>query len=78
MEWVARLVGTSIRILVFSRDEYDIRKALDRSQFCTVSIAAISADLRLFVNAWLGTLDIRDEKLKTEVLDTLVDEAHGM
>ncbi|KAL8800395.1 MAG: hypothetical protein Q9182_005197, partial [Xanthomendoza sp. 2 TL-2023] len=77
---VAGLYGQicSIRTLVFSRDEYDIRNEFDRTQFRTVSIAATSADLRLYVSAWLGTLDIRDETLKIEVLDTLVDEAHGM
>ncbi|KAL8677598.1 MAG: hypothetical protein Q9186_005981 [Xanthomendoza sp. 1 TL-2023] len=78
---VAGLYGDrnySIRTLVFSRDEHDIRNEFERTQFRTVSIAATSADLRLYVSAWLGTLGIRDETLKTEVLDTLVNEAHGM
>ncbi|KAI4251363.1 MAG: hypothetical protein L6R42_008412, partial [Xanthoria sp. 1 TBL-2021] len=68
----------SIRTLIFSRDEYDIRKTFTFMQFHTVSIAATSADLRLFVTAWLGKIDIRSERLKTEIVDTLVDEANGM
>ena len=68
----------SIRTLVFSRDEQDIRKQLIQKQFHTVSIAAASADLRLFVNAWLGRLEIQSEKLRINIVDTLVDEANGM
>ncbi|KAL8755199.1 MAG: hypothetical protein Q9199_003807 [Rusavskia elegans] len=68
----------SIRTLIFSRDEYDIRKTFTSMQFHTISVAATSADLRLFVNAWLGKIDIGSERLKTEIVDTLVDEANGM
>lgn len=68
----------SIRTLIFSRDEYDIRKTFTSMQFHTVSVAATSADLRLFVNAWLGKIDITSERLKIEIVDTLVDEANGM
>ncbi|KAL8835310.1 MAG: hypothetical protein Q9170_003365 [Blastenia crenularia] len=69
---------TSIRILIFSRDEQDIRKRLTEMQYRNVSIAAESADLRLFVNAWLGSLDIQSETLRVEVVDTLIAEAQGM
>lgn len=68
----------SVRTLVFSRDELDIRKQLQRTQFHTVSIAATSADLRLFTNAWLGRLEIRSERLKIDIADTLVEKANGM
>ncbi|KAL8658853.1 MAG: hypothetical protein Q9226_000743 [Calogaya cf. arnoldii] len=68
----------SIRILIFSRDEYDIRQTLTSRDFHTVSVAATSADLRLFANAWLGKLDISSQALKTDIVDTLVDEANGM
>lgn len=67
-----------IHTLIFSRDELDIRKRLTAMGFQTVSIAATSADLRLFVNAWLPSLDIQSETLKVEVVDRLVDEANGM
>ncbi|KAL8895392.1 MAG: hypothetical protein Q9207_008193 [Kuettlingeria erythrocarpa] len=68
----------SIRTLVFSRDEKDIKDELTRMRFHAVSIAATSADLRLFANAWLCHLDIRSEQLKIEIVDTLVKEANGM
>ncbi|KAL8996537.1 MAG: hypothetical protein Q9169_003974 [Polycauliona sp. 2 TL-2023] len=68
----------AIRTLVFSRDEQDIRSTFAQMSFCTVSVAAKSADLRLFVGAWLGELGIQSEGLKAKVLDTLVDEANGM
>lgn len=67
-----------IHILIFSRDEFDIRESLTASDFEMVSIAAKSADLRLYVNAWLPSLEIQSETLKIEVIDTLVDEAKGM
>ncbi|KAL8735775.1 MAG: hypothetical protein Q9166_000639 [cf. Caloplaca sp. 2 TL-2023] len=81
IDTVAGLHGSregSIGTLIFSRDEYDIRNEFDRVHFHVVSIAATSADLLLYVNAWLGRLEIRSEKLKTEIIDTLVDEANGM
>ncbi|KAL8913122.1 MAG: hypothetical protein Q9171_002016 [Xanthocarpia ochracea] len=68
----------SIRTLIFSRDEQDIRTQLIQKQFHTVSIAATSADLRLFANAWLGRLEIQSEKLRMNIVETLVDEANGM
>ncbi|KAL8752375.1 MAG: hypothetical protein Q9184_005754 [Pyrenodesmia sp. 2 TL-2023] len=70
--------GRSIRTLVFSRAERDIEDELARMQFHTVSIAATSADLRMFVNAWLGELDVQSERLKTKIVDTLVNQANGM
>lgn len=67
-----------IHMLIFSRDEVDIRKCLTATEFQIVSIAACSADLRLYVNAWLPSLEIRSETLKVEVVETLVEKAHGM
>ena len=67
-----------IHMLIFSRDELDIREQLSTMGFQPVSIAATSADLRLYVNAWLPSLDIQSEELRTEVVDTLVNEANGM
>ena len=68
----------SIHTLIFSRDEFDIRECLTATDFQIVSIAATSADLRLFVSAWLPLLKIQSESLKVEVTETLVDEANGM
>ena len=67
-----------IHTLVFSRDELDIRQRLTATEFQIVSIAARSADLRLYVNAWLPEMDIQSESLKVEIADTLVEEANGM
>ncbi|KAL8875500.1 MAG: hypothetical protein Q9198_006153 [Flavoplaca austrocitrina] len=68
----------SIRVLVFSRDEYDIRQKFAVARFDTVSVAASSADLRLFANAWLGKLEIQNDDLRMDIVDTLVDKAKGM
>ncbi|KAI4264373.1 MAG: hypothetical protein L6R35_007304, partial [Caloplaca aegaea] len=65
-------------ILVLSRDERDIRDRFALVPFYTVSIAATSADIRLFAVAWLERLDIQSETLKIDVVDTLVGEAQGM
>jgi Cdc6-like AAA superfamily ATPase len=67
-----------VHTLIFSRDELDIRKSLTVTEFQVVSIAAKSADLCLYVNAWLPSLDIQSEILRVEVVDTLVEKANGM
>lgn len=68
----------SLHTLIFSRDERDIRKDLEAGDFQTVSIAATSADLRLYVSACLPSLKIHSEKLKSQIVDSLVDGANGM
>ncbi|KAL6712856.1 hypothetical protein ACLMJK_009568 [Lecanora helva] len=68
----------SVRVLIFSRDEFDIKRKFDEMEFKSVPIAATSADLRLFISAWLPSLEIQDEMLKTEIADRLVEEANGM
>ena len=73
-----RIRVTSVHTLVFSRDEHDIRKQLSATGFRSVSIAATSSDLRLFTNAWLPSLEIQSEKLKMEIVDSLVEQANGM
>ncbi|KAL8990233.1 MAG: hypothetical protein Q9169_008172, partial [Polycauliona sp. 2 TL-2023] len=67
----------STRIIIFSRDENDIRKRFVHMKLQTVCVAARSADLRLFVNAWLVKLDVQSASLKIEIVDRLVDEAKG-
>ena len=68
----------SLRILVFSRDERDIREKFEAGDFQTVSIAATSADLRLYVSAWLPSLKIQNENLRSEIVESLVNGANGM
>ena len=70
--------GNPIRTLIFSRDEHDIKKGLSDAGFRSVSIAATSADLRLFASAWLPSLEIQSEQLRMEIVDTLVEQANGM
>ena len=68
----------AIRMLIFSRDQQDIKKQLTNMNFRSISIAATSADLHMFASAWLPYIDIRSERLKSEIVDTLVDGANGM
>ena len=68
----------TIRTLVFCRDELDISQRLTETGYRVVSIAATSADLRLFTTAWLPSLEIQSESLKVEIIDTLVNQANGM
>lgn len=75
---IHRSTNNRVNTLIFSRDELDIRTRLTATEFQIVSIAAKSADLRLYVNAWLPSLEIQSETLKVEVIDTLVDGANGM
>lgn len=70
--------GYSLRILIFSRDEHDIKTQLREAKFEEVSVAAQSADLYLYANAWIPFLEIKDETLKVEVVETLVKQADGM
>ncbi|KAL8708811.1 MAG: hypothetical protein Q9220_006372 [cf. Caloplaca sp. 1 TL-2023] len=69
---------SSVCILVFSREADDIKTKLDKAHFETVSIAATSKDVRLFVNAWLPSLNIQSNLLKIQIADTLVNETQGM
>lgn len=68
---------SSIRTIIFSRDESDIRNVL-RPSFQAISITATSADLRLFVNAKVGDLKIKNVHDCARIVETLVEKAHGM
>ena len=68
----------SLRLLIFSRNEHDIKTRFGSAKFQEVSVAAKSADLYLYANAWIRSLDIVDETLKFEVVETLVAKADGM
>lgn len=72
----------SIKTLLLSRDEQDIRRFLGGDD--QISIAAQSGDLRLYVFAEIekrmhrGHLRIRDPSLQGEIAETLIKNADGM
>ena len=72
----------NIKSLFLSRDEVDIRSVL--KGFAHASIAANNDDLRLFVGAEIelrilnDDLHIRDQSLKIEIMERLVERADGM
>ena len=72
----------NIKTLFLSRDEEDIRENLDGYE--QISIAARSSDLRLFVAAQIELrirnrdLRIKDESLKQDIMERLVEGADGM
>lgn len=74
--------SSNIKTLFLSRDELEIREALEG--YDQVSIAARSSDLRLFVAAEIEIrtrnkdLRIKDESLKQEIMERLVQGADGM
>ena len=73
--------GANIKLLL-SRDELDIRECLNDYQ--TISIAAESSDLRLYVDTEIDSrtrkrkLNIKTPGLKEHVRDQLVEGAQGM
>ena len=72
----------SIKTLFLSRDEEEIREVLDN--YKQMSLAAKSSDLRLFVGAQIELrvrnrdLRIKDESLKQDIMERLVEGADGM
>ena len=74
--------NADIKTLFLSRDEIDIRESL--KDYPSVSIAARSSDLRLYVDAEIETrtrkrkLIIKTPGLKEHVRDKLVEGAQGM
>ena len=72
----------SIKTLFISRDEEEIHEVLDGYE--QVSLAAKSSDLRLFVGAQIELrirnrdLRIKDESLKLDIMERLVEGADGM
>jgi hypothetical protein len=69
-------------MLISSRQEHDMKWSL--ADFQQISIAAESQDLRLYVPAEIDIrqkrhkLRIRNPGLKDEMIDKLVNGAHGM
>ena len=74
--------GSTIKTLFLSRNEHEIRALLE--SYTQMSIAARNSDLKLFVGAELETrirnksLRIKDQSLKEEIMDRLVEGADGM
>ena len=71
-----------IKMILSSRPEVDIKRYL--ALFTSISIAACSADLQLYVASEIekrisnGRLTISDTSLKEKIMQTLVDGAEGM
>ncbi|RDW66045.1 hypothetical protein BP6252_09680 [Coleophoma cylindrospora] len=72
----AHVLSRNSRTIILSRNETDIHESL--KEFESVSIAATSEDLQLYVSAKIVSLPIKDTKLRTEVFDALIDGAEGM
>jgi hypothetical protein len=69
----------TIRIAIASRKEHDIASCL--TQFTSISIAAMSSDLELYIEAEVarrGGGKFRDEDTKQEIIDALSSGAEGM
>lgn len=72
----------NVKVLLLSRDEPDIQQQLKSLQ--RMSIAAQNKDLRLYVAAEIerrlqnGELELRDMKLKEEIMDVFINGAQGM
>jgi len=82
-ETLSRLCESpTVRLLISSREEHHIKCFLEDFQW--ISIAAESQDLRLYVPAEIETrqkkqkLRIRNPDLKDEMIEKLVNGAHGM
>ena len=75
--------GSNIRILLFSRDEQEIRTLVE-VEFEQVDIVAQSSDLRRYVAAEVqrrtedGRLEFNNPALKEKIMDSLVAKASGM
>lgn len=72
----------NFKVLLVSRDEYDIRERL--SSYTPVAISARTSDLRLYVAAELEKrirerkLRLRDRSLKEHIMERLIQRADGM
>lgn len=66
----------SVRLVIFSHEEGDIRAEL--ACFSSVSIAAHSSDIQLFVAAKAGSLKVKDKALQAEIMEALIHGADGM
>ena len=74
--------ASNIKTLFLSRDEQDIREILE--DYSQISIAARSSDLKIFVGAEIECrtrnrdLRIKDQSLKQDIMERLVEGADGM
>ena len=72
----------NVRILLASRDEQDVRAVL--TDYTKISIAARSADIRIYVAAELQRridekqLVLRNPSLKEHIMERLIDKADGI
>ena len=74
--------AAGVRILIFSREEAEMKPSL--RDYISLSIAAESQDLRLYVPAQIETrtrlrkLRIKDPDVQDQIIETLIDGADGM
>lgn len=73
---------SDVKTLFLSRDEQNIRDWL--KEYCQISIAATSSDLKLYVGAEIqnrtsrNLLRLKDPSLKDHIMERLVNGAEGM
>ena len=73
---------SDVKTLFLSRDEQDIRDWIN--DYCQISIAATSSDLKLYVGAEIenrtrrNLLRLKDPSLKEHIMERLVSGAEGM
>jgi len=74
----------ALRLAILSRDEFIIRKRLTEIDCESISIAASSADIRLYAASEIeqrvrsGRLLVEDPSTKELILQKLIDKAQGM
>jgi Cdc6-like AAA superfamily ATPase len=62
--------------IIFSRNVSDIAEAMNG--LTEISIAAVNADLRLYISAWLPNLNVQSSELAAEIMGVLIEKAEGM
>jgi Cdc6-like AAA superfamily ATPase len=74
----------ALRTIVLSREDHVIRKRLTQENFHAVAIEAQTGDLRLYVASEIekrcrtGKLYLDDADIKADIMEQLVEKAHGM
>ncbi|PSN63591.1 ankyrin [Corynespora cassiicola Philippines] len=72
----AHMSSSNLRLLVVARAEPDLEN--DLKSFESVSIAAMSSDLKLYVATHLSKIKTKSMQLREEIVTTLTNQANGM
>ena len=72
----AHMSSSKLRLLVVARAEPDLEN--DLKSFESVSIAAMSSDLKLYVATHLSKIKTKSMQLREEIVTTLTNQANGM